>query len=137
MKYKRKLKKEKERNTGSNRELNQLFIKEIKKGRRICLFCYPLLFLLDCFNVFILNSIASPTEKTLAGFLYSVLIISFLTVFMKVTELTIHIPGWAIIVPIAILMVIRVPFLGFFIILTLDFMIYRNLKKMEQTAARG
>jgi hypothetical protein len=136
MSFRRKSKKGKEKNTGANRELNQLFIKEIKKGRRICLFCYPLLFLLDCFNVFILNTIASPTEKTLAGFVYSVLIISFLTVFMKVTELTIHIPGWAIIVPLAILMVIRVPFIGFFIILTLDFIISRNLKRMEQTAAR-
>lgn len=136
MSFRRKLKKGKEKNTDTNRELNQLFIKEIKKGRRICLFCYPLLFLLDCFNVFVLNAIASPTEKTLAGFLYSVLIISFLTVFMKVTELTIHIPGWAIIIPLAILMVIRVPFIGFFIIMTLDFIISRNIKRMERTAAR-
>ena len=112
------------------REMNQMFIEDISKGRKIYLGLFLLLLAVDVYRTFIMSPFSSSGHQTAVMIGYGVISLSFFIISLKTTSLVIDLPRWALLV--VIVLALRVPFVMLAAILILDFLTIRKVKELKK-----
>lgn len=114
-----------------NTEMNQMFIDDLRTGRRNYLILFVLLVIVDIYWIFLMSADSGHGTAVLIG--HGIISISFFLVFIKATSVVIDPPRWLLL--LLIIVALRVPFVMLVSIIILDILVVRKVKSLKKEIA--